>query len=197
MNYLIRDGQRYVVSYSNDFYRGTDRKEPVYCDALPEDHEINQLFKWYSEQTFSGFLHDIGKVRRYVTLCNEYFPSKYFEIIEVTDGKATPTFESHPYGFDISFGGAGDSLIVLALLAGPAPTLPEEPIKLLSDLIRRYFFPKLNEFGLFTTFEDAAHCRRAMIALQSFHPNLYEGGDLEVFTVTGVYLVPQSDNGAA
>jgi hypothetical protein len=197
MKYLIRDGQSYPVSEASASYRGTDRNGPIYCDALPQNHEINKLFDWYLEETESGFLQDLARARRYVALCNQHFPGKQFELIEVTDGKTTPTCGAQLLGFDISFGGVGDSLIFLALLAGPAPTLPEEPIELLSDLIRRYFFPKLNEFGLFPKFEDAAHCRRAMIALQSFHPNLYEGGDLEVFIVTGVYLVPQSDNGAA
>jgi hypothetical protein len=197
MNYLIRDGQSYPVSYPADFYRGTDRKGPVHCDALPEDHEINRLFVWYLEETESGFVHDLAKARRYAELCNQNCPGKRFEVIEVTDGKTTPTDSAQLLGFDISFGGGGDSLIFLALLAGPSERIPDEPIDLLSDLIRRYFCPKLNEFGLFRTFEDASHCRRAMIALQSFHPNFYEGGDLEVFTVTGVYLMPRPDSGAA
>jgi hypothetical protein len=197
MKYLIRDGQSYPVSDTSAAYRGTDRTGPIHCDAVAENHEINKLFEWYLEETESGFIRDLAKARRYAALCNQHFPGKQFELIEVTDGKTTPMGGAQLLGFDISFGGVGDSLIFLALLAGPSTlTLPEKPILVLSDLIRRYFFPKLNEFGLFRTFEDAAHCRRAMIALQSFHPNLYEGGDLEVFTVTGVYLVPQSENGA-
>jgi hypothetical protein len=204
MKYLILDGPSYPVSHrsasylgTDASYRGTDRRRPLYCDALPEDHEINQLFAWYLEETESGFLHDLAKACRYAALCNLHFPGKSFEVVEVADGEAKPSNAARLLGFDISLGGGGDSLIFLVLLYGPAASLPKEPILLLSDLIRRYFCPKLNEFGLFRTFEDASHCRRAMIALQSFHPNHYEGGDLNLFTVTGVYLPPQSDNGSA
>jgi hypothetical protein len=151
---------------------------------------------WFLEETWpSGFIRDLAKARRYAALCNEYFPDRHFEVIEVTDGLETPSNATQLLGFDISFGGVSSSLIFESLLYGPAATLPEEPILLLSDLIRLHFCPKLNEFGLFRTFEEAAHCRRAMIALQSFHPNLYEGGDLGLFTVAGVYLLLQSDNG--
>ena len=198
MKYLILNGPPYPVSRrsgsylrTDACYRGTHRKRPTYCDALPKDHEINQLFMWYLEVTWpSGFISDLAKARRYAALCTVYFPGRHFEVVEVTDGLATPSNASQLLGFDISLGGGGDSLIFEALLYEPAETLPEEPILLLSDLIRRYFFPKLNDFGLFRTFEDASHCRRAMIALQSFHANLYEGGDLNLFTVAGVYLAP-------
>jgi hypothetical protein len=196
VKYLILDGRNYAVPYPTDFYRGTDRKRPFF-DALPEDPEINQLFDWYLEGPESGFINDLAKARRFAELCNQHFRGKHFEVIEVTDGKTTPIDGTQLLGFDISFGGGGSSLIFENLLPGPAPSLPEEPILLLSDLIRCCFCPKLNEFGLFSTFQDASHCRRAMIALQSFHPNLYEGGELEVFKVAGIYLVPQSDNGTA
>ncbi len=204
MTYLILNGPSYPVSHrsasylgTDASYRGTDRKVPTHCDAVPEDHEINQLFMWFLEETWpSGFIRDLAKARRYAALCNEYFPDRHFEVVEVTEGLETPSNATQLLGFDISLGGGGNSLIFQALLYGPAVTLPEQPIQLLSDLIRRYFCPKLNEYGLFRTFEDASHCRRAMIALQSFHPNLYEGGDLGLFTVAGVYLLLQSDNGA-
>jgi hypothetical protein len=164
---------------------------------LPEDPEINQLFEWYLKGPESGFVHDPAKARRFAELCNRHFPGKHFEVIEVTNGKTTPTDGAQLLGFDISFGGGGNSLIFEDLLAGPSETIPHEPVTLLADLIQRYFYPKLNEFGLFRTFEEASHCRRAMIALQSFHPNLYEGGDLDIFTVCGIYLPPQSGNGTA
>jgi len=198
MNLLILNGASYPTCSPNHHYRGTDRKVPTYCDALPRDHEINQLFRWFLEEGGeSGVVHSLSKAQRYAKLCNIYFPGQHFEIVEVTDAESPPNSDAHFLGFDISGGGYGDSLVLLALLPGPAASIPKEPIALLSDLIRRYFYPRLNEFGLFRTFEDASHCRRAMIALQSFHPNLYEGGDLEVFTVSGICLPPQSDNGAA
>ncbi|HUY19637.1 MAG TPA: hypothetical protein VMV15_10455 [Candidatus Binataceae bacterium] len=197
MNYLIRNGQSYAVSGPSASYRGTNRSEPIYCEEFTEDHEINQLYTWYLEETGrSGFIHDLTKALRYVKLCNLHFPSKQFELIQVTDGHSTTNHGAGFLGFDISLGGNGDSLIFLALLSGPLKDIPQAPIAVLSNLVRCHFTPKLNEFGLFQMFEDASHCRKAMIALQSFHPNLYEGGNLEDFTVSGVYLLPQSEDGA-
>jgi len=199
MNLLILNGLGYRTVSPNCQYRGTDRRMATHCDTVPDDHEINRLFKWFlKEGGESGVVHDVLKARRYADLCNQYFPDKHFEVIEVTDGKTTPE-NSAPQllGFDISANGFGSSLISLALLHEPTQKIPEEPMIVLTNLIREHFRPRLNKFGLFQTVADASDCRRAMIALQSFHPNLYEGGDLAVFTVAGVYLVPQSVNGAA
>jgi hypothetical protein len=187
MNYLVVDGPSYRTSYPVSLYRGTDRKEPTYCDSVPDGDEINQLFRWYVAQV--GAVHDLAKARRYAALCNMYFPGQYFEVVEVTKGDTAPTSDRQFLGFDISLGGCGDSLIFTSLLAGPSASIPEEPILILSDLIRRYFTPRLNQFGLFQTFDDATYCRKVMIALQSFHPGLYEGGSLDVFEVAGIHLV--------
>lgn len=186
MKYLVLNDPG-PTFYHAAFYRGTDRKEPTYCNAVPDDHEINQLFRWYVERI--GAVHDLAKARRYAELCNAYFPSRHFEVIEATRGETTPTNNGQFLGFDISAGGFGDSLIFNALLPGPATGVPEQAILLLSDLIRRYFCPRLNGFGLFQTFGEASHCRKAMIALQSFHPGLYEGGNLDEFEVVGIYLI--------
>ena len=195
MRYLILNGTPYHVSYPADFYRGTDRRRPVYCDSLPRDHEVNRLFEWYLNETYGGFIQDLDTARRYAALCNRYFPSQRFEIVEACQGNEKASNSDGKFlGFDISAGGGGDSLIFLALLAGPSAAVPEGSVLLLSDLICRHFHPRLNEFGLFSSFEDASYCRRAMIALQSLHPNLYEGGDLEVFLVTGIYLIPESND---
>jgi len=197
MRYLILDGQKYQSSHHFDSYRGTYRRGPTYCDAVSENHEVNQLFAWYLESEASGFLQDLARACRYTKLLNEHFPGRHFEVIRVNEEEAISDDNAKFVGFDISLGGGGDSLIFLSLLFGPSASVPEEPVAVLSDLIRRYFYPKLNAFGLFRTFEEASHCRRAMIALQSFRPNLYEGGDLDRFKVTGVYLIPQSDDGSA
>jgi hypothetical protein len=193
MDYLVLNGASYPTSYSAGHYRGTDRKEPGYCDAVPDDSEINCLFRWYVEELHrSGAVHDLVRARRYVELCNAYFREQRFEIIEVRRGREQLGGAGRLLGFDISNGGYGSSLIFESLLPGPDATIPEQPILILSDLLRRYFYPRLNKSGLFATFEDAAHCRQTMIALQSFHPDLYEGGDLEDFEVVGIYLVPDA-----
>lgn len=191
MSYLVLNGLRFPVDYPAEHYRGTDRKSPDYCEALPDDSEINQLFMWYIHEE-TGAVHDLAKARRYAELSNAYFPERRFEVIElVKTGTAGPNGDRQFLGFDISWHGITNSLIFENLLPGPDAVLAREPVPLLSDLIRRFFCPRLNQFGLFPTSDDASHCHRAMVALQAFRPNLYEGGDLEKeFEVVGIYLVP-------
>ena len=62
MNLLILNGASYPTCSPNHHYRGTDRKVPTYCDALPRDHEINQLFRWFLEEGGeSGVVHESFK----------------------------------------------------------------------------------------------------------------------------------------
>jgi hypothetical protein len=189
MAYLVLDGQK-ISNRHTSLYRGTDRREPIYCDALTSDHEINELFKWYVDEYRP--VHDLAKALRYVELSRKHLANHNFEVVEVTKNNASPVYRGKFLGFDISAGGCGDSLIFMCLPVEPeTPNIPEEPILVLSQLIRRYFTPRLNKFGLFQKFEDATYCRKVMIALQSFHPNLYEGGALEVFEVAGVYTLSE------
>lgn len=149
------------------------------------------LFKWYIDEYHP--VHDLAKALRYVELSRSHLPNHHFEVVEVTKGNAAPIYKGKFLGFDISGGGSGDSLIFLNIPFGEPESheSPTNPILVLSQLIRRHFGARLNEFALFQVFEDASNCRNAMIALQSFHPNLYEGGSLEVFEVAGVYALSQ------
>jgi hypothetical protein len=190
MAYLILNGPSYRTRQPASCYRGTDRRAALYFDALPDDQEINRLFKWYINEMHP--VSDLAQAFRYVELARTYLPDHHFEVIEVTKGDATPINNGEFLGFDLSGGGSGDSLIFMCLPAGfEATNIPAEPIHILSGLIRRYFTPRLNQFGLFQEFEDAVYCREAMIALQSFHPNLYEGGALVMFEVAGVYSLSE------
>jgi hypothetical protein len=189
MKYLIRNGHSYPVSSYRSSYRGTDRNGPIYCDALPKEHEVNRLFTWYLQETEqSEFVQDLDTARRYVELCNLHFPTKRFDIIGIAESNGISDNSAQFLGHDISLDG-GASLIFLALLEPPGEEVPKEPIQVLNHLIRKHFFSKLNEFGLFRTFEDASHCRSAMVALQSFRSNLYEGGNLDDFRVIGIYMI--------
>jgi hypothetical protein len=190
MKYLILDGLLYRVRFQNGAYRGTDRREPPCVAELPAESEVNRWGLWYiGELEEFGGIRELAKARECLRFCNRYFPDRHFEVIGISGDKEPPNDVAKLLGFDISFAGASSSLISTGLIAGPYEQTPEKPILVLDDLLRRYFYPKLNEFGLFQTFEDAAHCRHAMIALHNFDPNLYEGGSLEVFKVTGVYLI--------
>ncbi len=191
MKYLILDGPTYRINFWRGAYRGTDRKYPSCINELSADSEVNRRGLWYvSELELYGGIRDLARAREYLRFCDQYFPEMHFELIGISKDTEMSSDDAKLLGFDISFAGAGNSLLFMTgFMAGPYEKISDEPVLILDDLLRRYFCPKLNESGLFATFEDAAHCRRAMIALHSIDPNLYEGGSLEVFEVTGVYLI--------
>ena len=187
-NLLILNGARPPRDAAFIRYRGTDRTHPTYCDAAPRDHEVNQLFMWYLEEGGElGVVHNLTKAKRYCELCNIYFPYRHFELIEVTDGDVSATSGDTFRGFDIS-NGYNNSLLwwEFSEPAEIANNVSEE-IAVLVRVVHSFFAPRLNQYGLFQSFEDASLCRRAMIALQYFSPGLYEGGDLSEFEVVGLY----------
>ncbi len=192
MKYLILDGPPYPTDRATFVYRGTDRKWPPYSKEVPHDHEINELWSWSAEENVRfAALRDLAKARRYAQLANEYFPGMNFEVIGITEDNEPAPEGAQFLGYDI---GGGASLIFLtALPLVPGDNESDDPAVVLDALISRHFQPRLNEFGLFPTYDDAANCRRAMIAVQSFRPNFYEGGSLDhfkkQFEVTGVYLI--------
>jgi len=182
---------------ANPCYRGVYREEPTYCDALPADHEINRLFvDWYIELnggSGSGIVRDLDKAVHYAKLCNRHFPGQMFEVIEVTEGEAPPRVGGQFLGFDLSQGGVA-SILQWGLQSEVAERKPESPADILWKVMRLYFGPRLNEFGLFQRLDDASLCLESMIALQSYKPAYFEGGDLNAFHVMGVYLAwSQSD----
>lgn len=189
MNLLILDG-RDERSVRKAQYRGTDRRAPTYCDLVARDHEINRLFMWYLEEGGeAGVVHDLSKAKRYAELCNLYLADRHFEVVEFRTGREIRS-EDIPQllGFDLSEGGCGHSLIWMALLYEPKKRPSDDPAFVLGDPIRRQFLPRLNEFGLFSSRQDALDCRRAMNALQDLRPGLYEGESLEVFRVSAIHL---------
>lgn len=176
-------------------YRGVYRDEPTYCDALPADHEINNLFvNWYIEEAGeSGIVHDLDKAVRYTGLCNKHFPGRFFEVIAVTEGDSPPKVGGRFLGFDLSQGGAS-SILQGGHQSWIIERQPKRPADVLWKVMRLYFGPRLNEFGLFQRIEDASLCLDSMVALQGYSPGYFEGGDLNVFHVMGVYLVWGQDH---
>src|SRR5579864_8461634 len=145
MKFLIVDG----FPYQRDetfFYRGTNRKWPPYRQAVPHDHEINELWSWSGEELFEFTgVCDLAKARRYAQLANEYFPGMNFEVIGITEDNEPAPEHAQFLGYDI---GRAESLIFLAALPlPPSDTQSEDPALILDDLISRQFQPKLNEFG--------------------------------------------------
>jgi hypothetical protein len=91
-------------------------------------------------------------------------------------------------GFDLVEGNCNSLLQWGIKVFAGASEIPT-PIRVLLELISEHFGPELNSRGLFQTSEAASFCLRSMAALQSVHPNLYEGGDLGRFKVVSIYLV--------
>ena len=192
-NLLILDGQRDSSPGRNPLYRGTYRLSPTYCDALPADHETNMLFSWYiTEGGESGVVHDLQRASRYVELLNHQSLNHSFEIVEATTNDAAPVFGELLMGFDLS-ASYGNSLLQWGVKQFlPALSLPL-PIRDLLELISRSYAPQLNGQGLFQSFEVASLCLRSMSALQALSPNLFEGGDLNAFSVVGLYSVTRRE----
>jgi hypothetical protein len=192
MNLLILNGPRDPRAAKYPSYRGTYRAHPTYCDALPNDHEINQLFFWFLEDGGElGLVHDLAKASRYVELLNQNpLPGyKQFEIVEVTSPDSPQQAGGRLLGFDLS-AGYNSSLLWWGLEPQLEPNAVREPIGELVDLAYRYYAPRLGPCGLFQTPEIASQCLRSMDALQRLSPNLYEGEDLiPSYRVVGVYLV--------
>jgi hypothetical protein len=208
MNLLILNGPRDPRAAKYPSYRGTYRAHPTYCDALPNDHEINQLFFWFLEDGGElGVVHDLAKASRYAELLNAHLKAfnpafTHFEIVEVRDGGESSQARSQLLGFDLSAGYNSSLLwwgleteakvaVSVAQTADPSRVgIFPEPILELYNLLHRFYAPQLNQDGLFDTPEVASQCLRSMDALQQLSPNLYEGENLiPNYRVVGVYLV--------
>lgn len=176
----------------NPLYRGTDRAHPTYCDSLPEEHEVNNLFFWFLEEGGeSGVVHDLPKAKRYAELLNLHVKGEPFEVIEVADENAASTCGGQFVGFDLSCC-YNNSLLQWGFNSFPGLNTLPEPIHELCELLNRCYRPQLNASGLFESYEVATSCLRSMIALQTLSANLFEGGDLKQFSVIGLYRVESS-----
>jgi len=194
VNLCIVNGPR-VPGWSDPRYRGVWRDEPTYCNALPAEAEVNRLFvDWFLvEGGETGIVHDLRKAVHYAKLCNEHFPGQLFEVIEFTDGDVMPESGGRFLGYDLSWGGAA-SLLQGGHQSWTAEIAVKSTADVLWKVMRLYFEPRLNEFRLFQRLDDASLCLESMIALQSYKPGYFEGGDLNAFHVMGVYLAwSQSD----
>jgi hypothetical protein len=179
----------------NPRYRGVYREEPTYCNALPAEHELNRQFlDWFLvEGGEEGVVRDLGKAVRYAQLCNEHLPGRFFEIVEVTEADALPEVGGRFLGFDLSWDG------VSSILHGGHQSFamnrePKSHADVLWKVMQLYFRPRLNEFDLFQRREDASLCLETVVALQSYEPAFFEGGDLSGFRVMAIYLVWGQDN---
>ena len=145
MNLLILNGPRDSRADKYPSYRGTYRAHPTYCDSLPSDHEINQLFFWFlDEGGESGVVHNLAKALRYVELLNQHPLPGYgpFEVVEVTDRDAPAQAGGRLLGFDLS-SGYNNSLLSSQLELRSGINVLPEPGGVLVELAHRFYAPHL------------------------------------------------------
>lgn len=188
MKLLILDGSVSPKDRLNPTYRGTYRAHPLYDDSRTDEHEINQMFRWFIEEGGElGVVHDPRMALTYAELCNKHFPSKHFEVIEVVLGKGGSSAGGKFLGFDLSQG--YNNSLIFGGLKTKYPPNTHDPVDVLWRVVSSFFAPQLNKYGLFSDFDTASFCLDSMIALQSLKDNMFEGDDLAKFKVVGIYLL--------
>ena len=126
---------------------------------------------------------DLAKARRFAALWNKQ-PSRPgdFEVVEVTSWKEAPETDGEFLGYDLS-AGYNNSL----LRTGLKPVV--KPSDISDSIWRQCYAHRLNDADLFQTSQQASQCLEAMAKIQDVYPGFFEGGDLRIFEVTGLYLV--------
>lgn len=146
------------------------------------------MWDWYAEETYEfdgARSRDIAL--RYADLCNEHFPDMHFEVIGMSEKDHHPQNDEQFLGFDVTWPASVTLPEVLALRREPNA---EDALDVLDDLIKRHFGPKLNEFGLFRTLDEASDFCRNIMAIQHFQPDYYDcGSGREQSTVVALVLV--------
>jgi hypothetical protein len=189
MKLLILDGPRDPRCKCPN-YRGTYRAHPTFCDALPENDEINRLFFWFLEVGGElGVVDDLDKALRFAALWNNQTARQgHFEVVEVTAGTAVPESGGKFLGYDLS-AGYNNSLLRSGLKSGTRPGTVSDSVWRAWESAQASFAHELNDACLFQTYQRADDCLEAMAKIQDASPGFFEGCDLRRFEVTGLYLV--------
>lgn len=160
-------------------YRGTYRSVPSYQEHLATDHLANQLFHWYCDEGGEeGTVHNLDNATTFLSMLTSVERDEQYELIEVTLGTLVPETASEFLGFDLS---THDYYSLLSwgldgetYHAPPPEDAKHTGLQPLLTLLRHYFQPQLNRFGLFDSFEAAQFCLNCMDALQHIQPGLWE-----------------------
>ena len=138
-------------------------------------------------------VHSLENAQRLVQVYRQIDPPQLFEVVEVVRETETPEVGTEFLGIDLS-AEFNYSLLACAIEFHGRRDGPEDEIHLpcefpaLLRLLKAYFAPRLNGYGLFTTQQDASFCLECMIALQRFYPGLWESPEVN-FECVGLYLV--------
>ncbi len=195
MNLLILGHSKSKLGQSQ-FYRGTDRPRPYYCDLLAPDHPLNKAFLWYCDEGGeTGVVHDSAKSLNLVELYHDLTPPQEFEIIQVERGNSTAVLRGQFLGFDLS---ASFNYLLLGWGLELIRNLSKKPDTKLARIkprihsLEKQFKPKLNAHGLFEDFETATSCLSSMMDLQNLYNGLWESEGI-VFEVVSLGLLENSN----
>jgi hypothetical protein len=167
-------------------YRGIDRRHPYPLDDSDRSAPATRLFYWYGEHTnwFRSALseHDLPGARE---LVREFARLGIrLELVEVApspDKLQLGRFIGYDAGgYDAATGEIGESVLDTVLGGMSLPHAPfreafeDDPVEPLVQLIRKYFNPKRNAYGLMDDPEPLAFLRSVLGALLRGFPNCIE-----------------------
>lgn len=168
-------------------YRGTYRSEPIYQEELTSDSPVNRAFYEYVSDHHS----ELASMDVALRIANEFervglgYDVVRVDVANERPGEAVPA----EIGFDVTL--AGDySFLSWGLHWGGSVALPPPPSGPLCRLIEAHFKPLLNNYGLFTRWEDARFFLDVVLAESKLMPGSWESPDFEAeFQINRIVLV--------
>lgn len=174
-------------------YRGVYRSLPSYVDDASPNSDVNRAFARFCEQGGqSGCLDDLRDVKAIASAYSGVPSCQDFDIIQIAEpNEELNARSSRSLGFDVAVDGTGYSLLSWDLQLSRFENADNWVPKIgpLISLTERYFSSRLNESGLFGSFDDADFFLRCMTALQEMHPALWESYGMNAYKIVAVHLI--------
>jgi hypothetical protein len=174
-----------------DHYKGTYRTSPSYIEELPENSEVNKLFRWYIDVGGElEIISDIEQAKKIVEIYKNLTPPQIFEVVRILEVNEQPLENEEFLGFDLS------CQYYYSLLSWELDIVNKkiekdrliQQILPLIKLVKKYFKPLLNKNCLFDDSETAKFCLECLMALQDIKPGIFEDKE-EIFEVIGLSKV--------
>jgi len=171
-------------------YRGVYCERPFCCPSQSEGDRINLLSKqhWEEVEANFGLIMDLEKARELISLYRKIgvFSFCLIEVLKGDDVEDQAGF----LGYDVSNDVFNDSMLTPLCMKGwERPGDGPWSRNALYRLLGEHFFPELNRFGLFKTFEKALFYLKCNEELEKTH-HLCQG---DVFSVIGLVEQPHID----
>jgi len=164
-----------LVDSTGSDYRGLYRREPVPDEASSD--EFLRLFyrsvEYYEPLVHPGITTEltINELRRFAELSSR-MTKKEYEVVCINETSSC-SYPALFYGIDVA-GKGGYSMLAEGLF------LPNSP---LTQILNRFFLPKLNQYSLFDTLEDAILLKDLLFELNRLHPGYVDDEDWKTYFV--------------